>query len=851
MYRALAIHIATHPRRIIGGWVIVVIITATLALWGFGTPLYDRLHSDLPQAQDAQSYHGNKILNDAHAGTYTIVAGLNHLSLGDDLAAAQQARADLEAQRARAKAEKDTAERAAAAARRFAERAVAEANPQLGAESRRWAAQAREAGERAEQAGAAAKKAADVELPTVQGLADAVGPKLSAIEKQDGVTSVVAPFFPDRALLDEAATDLVNPSGTRAAIIVTLDADEGDGTVGPRGQRRIAAVEDALTALEPDLKAVAGADATVSLNHQRLIESTSISQLKRDLVIAESVGIPVSILIMVLVFGGVLAALMPAAGALVAVSSALAVMLGMTYLADQQSFAVNVISVLGLGLSIDYGLLILSRYREELGRAQATSDPTHQHRGIPEASRRYLLPLELTLASAGRTVFFSAVTVAVSILGMLVFTPNLLRSLGISGVTVVVLAAACALTLVPALAFLASNRLSRPPRTRLGRLLAPQAVRNCDLAAARWRRLGRLVNRHPWPFLVGSVAVLIVCVIPVGHLQLRNSMIELLAFSNPQRVMIETFSDVEAINLAPIEVVADTPDTEVLRAWGKTIESLPGVSQVGEPHKVGDHYTRMSIQTPGDDRGAPEAEALVTTLRAHPPIGASIWVTGQAAQQLDFVAALWRGLPGALAVIICATLILLFALTRSIIVPIKALLINSLSLVAALGISTWVFQDGWGVHLLGAEKLGGLESYVVVMMLCIGFGLSMDYEVFLLARMRETYVATRDNDRAVVTGLAHSGRIITSAAGILVCVFLAFCLSSMIALKQVGFVMAVAVALDATIVRLCLVPSLMTLFGNLNWWAPRWMRGSTTGEQRLAHAAATHGAEQASAPDAG
>ncbi|MBD3690262.1 MMPL family transporter [Nanchangia anserum] len=777
MYRALARHVARYPKRIIAGWMLLVVVTASIALWGFGTPLFDRLHSDLPQAQTSQSYRGNAIMESEQASSYSIVAGLDHLDLGDDPARAREMRA-----------------RAAAGG-----------------------------------AGAAAPPAGA--FPRLQALDDALGPQLDRIAHMDGVSQVASVFHPTLAALDPATDELVNDAGTHAAIIVTVNADDGGGVIGARGKARIDAVEKALDDLQPRLRDVVGDDASVSVTHARLLESTSIAELKRDLVVSESIGIPVSIIILVLVFGGVLAALMPAAGAIVAISTALAVMLGMTYIGEQQSFAVNVISVLGLGLSIDYGLLILSRYREEL-RADASGTALVLP-GIAPARQRYVRPLEATLASAGRTVLFSAITVAVSILGMLVFEPNLLRSLGVAGVSVVVLAAACALTLVPALAFLASARLARPSRWRLLRLVGPQLEGQRDPARSPWYRLGRTVNRHPWPFLLVSVIVLLTCVIPVGHLQLRNSMLELLSASNPQRITLEKFSDVEAMATTPITIVARADDPDEVRAWGEDIATWDHVRQVSEPRPIGDGYRYMRVSLTDDDRGSPEAEQLVTRIREHVPKGMTVYVTGQAAQQHDFVAALARGLPGCLAIIMGATLILLFAMTRSIIVPIKALVINSLSLVAALGICTWVFQDGHGVALLGAPQLGGLESYVVVMMLCIGFGLSMDYEVFLLARMRETYVITGDNDRAVVTGVFHSGRIITSAAGILVCVFLAFCTSSMIALKQVGFVMAVAVVLDATIVRLCLVPSLMTLFGALNWWAPRWLHRTSPHETAL------------------
>lgn len=829
MYRRLAFFVTTHPWRIVVGWAFVVVVALSIALWGFGEPLSERLHSDLPESQTSESYRGNDIIATTRASEYPVVAGINGLDLGPDIRRAREARREITEAKAEAQAQTELAKQREAEARSAQAEALNPATPpaqRLAAAQRaqELGAQAADAGAKAQAAGERARAAAAVSLPRVDALANALDDKLDAIARMKGVTSVAAPFSPRQALLSEAADNLVNSSGTKAAVVVTLDVDDGNGKVSKAGQAEIDAVNRALLDVKPQIERVApGAD--VQTTSMRLIEQTALRQLRSDLVLSEGVGIPLSVAIMIFVFGGVLAALMPAAGAIVAISSALAVMLGMTYVAEQQSFALNIISVLGLGLSIDYGLLVLSRYREELDRCRGGEvEAEHRLDVIKPHLRQFLKPLEITLASAGRTVMFSATTVAVSILGMLVFPPNLLRSLGIAGVTVVLLAMACAVTLVPALAFVASPQLVKTPHTPLGRAFAKLRARRVDPSHSWWSSLGRTVNHHPWPFLVVSVACLVICIIPVGHLQLRNSMFELLAHDDPQKIMLAEFSDVPAIDIPAITVVAHTDDTAVLDQWRDQIRHWDDVASVSAPSRLGDGYTHMSISVEGGDRGSPQAVALVDKLRDHRPAGVTTYITGQAAQQSDFVAALGRGFPYALGIIVVACLVLLFGLTRSIVVPIKALIINSASLSAALGISTWVIQDGHGVWLLGAERLGGIESYVVVMMLCIGFGLSMDYEVFLLARMRESYVRTGDNDRAVVTGLAHSGRIITSAAGILVCVLLAFCLSHMIVLKQVGFVMAVTVALDATLVRLFLVPSLMTLFGDFNWWAPRWMR---------------------------
>ena len=825
MYARLARLIAYHPRSILAGWGLVIVVCATIALWGFGTPLFDRLHSDLPQSQVSESYRGNKILMDNAAQAYTVIAAIDGVDL-------RQARREGAQREKELSAAREEAHAAGERARAFGQEAAAAARAGQMARAQTLTSQAEEARRNAEDAAARARDLSHEPLPGIDALAKALDGPLAGIESLEGVTAVASPVRPSIALIDERARDLVNPNGDKMAIAVTLDAAGADGALDAAGRARIARVETHLRDLQQAIEDALSHPITLRLTHADLIEKTSLKQLKDDLVTAESVGIPLSVVIMIFVFGGVAAALMPIGGALVAISTALAVMLGMTYVADQQSFAVNVISVLGLGLSIDYGLLIISRFREELARAsRANGREIASDVQARLGERAFLLqPLEATMASAGRTVAFSAITVAVSILGMLVFTPDLLRSLGVAGLSVVLLAMCSALTGVPAIAFLAARHLMKVPRNPLVRLASKPATLRRDLTRTGWYRAGRLVNTHPWFFLAVSALILGMCVIPATHLQLRNSMIELLAADNPKRLVLEDFSDVPAVSVPAINVLADTEDTGPLSRWAETIANWDGVEGVTSPRIVADGYTAMSIEVEGEDRGSPQATSIVERLRENKPSEATFYVTGQAAQQRDFVDALEEGLPLSLGIIVGATLVLLFLMTRSLVVPIKALLINSLSLLAALGVSTWVFQDGHGVGLLGADKLGGLESYVVVMMVCIGFGLSMDYEVFLLARMREVYDATGDNDRAVVLGLTHSGRIITSAAGILVCVFVAFSMSKMVVLKQVGFVMATAVALDATIVRLALVPSLMTLFGAWNWWAPRWLLALVEGK---------------------
>ncbi len=645
-----------------------------------------------------------------------------------------------------------------------------------------------------------------------------VNTDLVAIE---GVDTVINPYVVPGGVEDPAAQSLVASDGDGFLTVVTLRTDvdaERSEVVAERVVEQLDAVPGVLAEASGD--AAGGATGLVGSN--ALIVDAITGQVEQDLTTGEKYALPVALLIMVLVFGGFLAAAMPMAGAIASVGTGLGVLLGLTYVLDVDASVVNVVTLLGLGLSIDYGLLMVSRFREELHRLIAMGDdPSLRRRrgdGVVHTA------LVRTMETAGRTVTYSALTVAISIAGLMVFRPDILRSIGAGGLGVVLVAVATALTLVPALLAYSGRRLAKPGL--LGRIpgLRRLLARTADVQSdeGTFSRLAARVQRHPLWVLVTTVAVLVVLALPVLGLQMRNSGIELLPAGSPQREFVDELAEqYPSSDSAQVVVVADTSVTSA-QAWADELAGLDGVAGV-DPASAFGSYVLVGVHVDTDDAGGPEAVSVVQEIRATAP-GFDAWVTGQAAGQVDFLDALGERVRWAVGIVVGATLLLLFLMTGSVVVPVKALLTNALSLAASLGVLVWVFQEGHLEGLLGFTSVGGIETYVVALFVAFAFGLAMDYEVFLLARVKELFDAGHPNDEAVRLGLQRSGRIITSAAAIMVVVFAGFVFGDLLVIKEVGFALAVAVLIDATIVRLLLVPATMTLLGRFNWWAPRPLR---------------------------
>jgi len=646
-------------------------------------------------------------------------------------------------------------------------------------------------------------------------LSGPVGRLRTQLAAVPGVASVIDPFVVPDGPGSAAAAPLVAADGDGFLVVVELEPDLGEAE-GPA----LAEVETLLRAAPDALGG--GAELSGRVGGTSLIVDEITSQVAEDLATGERIALPIALLVMVLVFGGFMAAAMPMAGALVSIAVGLGTVYGLSFVMDMDASVVNVVTILGLGLSIDYGLLIVSRYREELHRLLDDDGGTavRQRRGDGAVETA----LRVTMRTAGRTVAFSALTVAIAVSGLVVFAPSILRAFGVTSAAVIVIAVSTALTLVPALLRLSRRRLVRPGLVARVPGLRAVLARTGDVTATEgvFSRLAARVQRRPWLVLLGSLAVLALLALPARTIELRNSTIELLPPNSDQRAYVEQIGrQYPASATAPITVLAQAPLEEVA-AWSARLAELPDVAAVDPPAPLGS-YVVVGVRPDTDDAGGAVARAVVADLRdVDAPFPS--WVTGRAAVQVDFVQALAERLWWAVGIVAAATLLLLFLMTGSVIIPVKALLTNAVSLAATLGVLVWVFQEGNLAGPLGFISTGGIETYVVALVIAFAFGLAMDYEVFLLSRIKELHDSGHSNDESVRLGLQRSGRIITSAAAIIIVVFTGFVFGELLVIKEVGLSLAVAVFIDATLVRMLLVPATMTLLGRANWWAPRFLR---------------------------
>jgi putative drug exporter of the RND superfamily len=591
----------------------------------------------------------------------------------------------------------------------------------------------------------------------------------AAIAALPGVASVLDTYAaPDAGL---RARD-----GQASAVVVTLEPTADVDT----------AVDEVQHALE-----ATGAE-RVLVGHEDIVDDEIDAQAEEDLTTGEAIALPLALAALVVVFGGVVAAVMPVALAVVSVIGALLVLTLATLTGDVAVYALNVVTMLGLGVGIDYGLVFVSRYREERG---------HGLDVVPA--------LERTVATAGRTVMFSGLTVAVALGGLLLFDSAGLRSLAVGGIGVVLVAVVAGLTLLPALLAIAGHRI-RPARVRTG-------------PGPYWRLAG-WVRRHAVPIVAVVGVGLFVAALPFLGARFENPDARSLPRSSVARQIEEARERFPVGGADPVEVLAETaPDDPELAAWLGRVGALPGVDRVDVDEELAPAGAVVVEAVPEGPTQGEIAQGLVADLRdLDAPF--PTMVTGEAAELVDLKASIAARLPWALAVVCLATMALLFLMTGSLVVALKAILMNVLSIGATFGVLVWVFQDGHLTGLLGFDAVGSLDATMPLIVFLFAFGLSMDYEVFLLARIKEAWDATGDNDVAIATGLDRTGRIITSAAALMVIVFAGFAAGELVLVKQLGIGLAVAVVVDATIVRGLLVPATMTLMGERNWWSPAPLR---------------------------
>ncbi|MER8182475.1 MMPL family transporter [Kitasatospora sp. NPDC094015] len=540
------------------------------------------------------------------------------------------------------------------------------------------------------------------------------------------------------------------------------------------------------------LAEIDAAGAHVTVGGDLVLQQEVKSQTEKDTRFGEIVTLPLTLLVMVLVFGGLAAAGLPGIGAIASVGGALLAMFGFSRIMDIDTSVLPIATVLGLGLSIDYALLMVNRFREERGNGAT----------IAQA-------VERCSATAGRTVAFSGLTVAVALSGLFVFTSPVFRAVAAAGVSVVVIAVAVALTMMPALLGFVGRRIKAPN--------APVPDEGF------FSRIVRLVQKRPVPVMLACVALLLAAGAPFLGSQWRNSGADVLPKSFAARQVAQTVDQRFPQQApAPVTVVVEADRAAAQAYADQVVAGLPGVSGVRAVAPVTDQVSTIDVLVQGDPQGA-QAKTVVNELRAERG-GLQTYVTGDAASVVDFQHEISSRGPWALGLVAAGTLILLFMMTGSVVMPVKALLMNVLSLGASLGALTLVFQHGYFSGLLGFTPTGGMETFIPVLVFAFAFGLSMDYEVFLLSRIKELHDQGYDCTKAVQLGLQRSGRIITSAALLMVIVFAGFAAGQMLMVKQMGVALAVAVAVDATLVRCLLVPATMSLFGKLNWWAPAPLR---------------------------
>ena len=637
---------------------------------------------------------------------------------------------------------------------------------------------------------------------------------------RDGGRSVDDPAFRAAVTehLDGLPADLVASStsywtaGPDAARFVSQDRRSTYAVlhlVGDDEDAVMAAYQD----LEPTLRdAPPGLD--VRLGGNEAIGSDITTQVSADIGRAESLSMPIVLVLLVVVFGGLTAASLPLVVGGLAILGAFTMLRLLSLVTDVSIFAVNIVTMLGLGLAIDYALFVVSRFREELHRGQST-----------EAA------LATTMRTAGRTVAFSGLTVAISLASLLFFPQVFLRSMGFGGMAAVLVAMVGALTVLPALLAVLGPRVDSLRIPFLRRRSA--AAEAADESRGAWYRLAHNVMRRPVAYVAVIVPLLLVAGLPFLRVEFGGVDHRALPAGTESRVVTETLlADFPAGGTTTIDPVVtfgdgaiDAADRQELTGYVDRLAGLPGVRSAEVTAQSGG--TALVAVRHGYEGVSPEARRLVAEVRAVPaPDGAEVLVGGRAAELRDLLGSLASTLPWMGLFVVGVTLVLLFLAFGSVVLPVKAVVMNVLSLSASFGALVWIFQDGHLAGPLGFTSTGAIEATQPILMLAMAFGLSMDYEVFLLSRIREQWDRTGDNTASVALGLQKTGRIITSAALLLVVVIGAFSTSGIVFIKMIGVGMVIAILVDATLVRALLVPATMRLLGRWNWWAPapmaRW-----------------------------
>jgi uncharacterized membrane protein YdfJ with MMPL/SSD domain len=664
---------------------------------------------------------------------------------------------------------------------------------------------------------------------------ETVRESLAAVADDPAVGEVVS-------YADTGAEDLLSRDGGATLAVITLDREEE------------AAVEDAQR-LDALVGRPPGAEVWVTGIPQVWHEFNQ--KIEQDLFTAEMISLPIALVILLVVFGTFVGAALPLVVAGMALTSAFAAISLLAGVTEMSIFVTNIATMIGLALAIDYALFMVSRFREEL-----------RHHDVEIA-------LERMMGSVGKAVFVSGVAVAIGLSSLTVFEADALRSMGIGGIITVLSTLVFGLTVLPAvLAMLGPrvNRLRVPLPSSLRLIEDDPAAAERRQGRGAWAWIAARVMRRPILIATPVLVLLLLAGSPFLSLGLSTGQnLEDLP-RTPARTGFEIIADEfpggenDPIRMAltwageDLEAGITADRQEALGAYVDDIEALDGVTDVESvldppPGMSQDQWAILLAlppeQRPAEARAALDAylgemiagdtaklfvfssilpdsdagRALVDAVRAIPePAGAEALTAGLPSRSRDFMASFQTSVPAGIGIVVAVTAIILFLTFGSVLLPLKAILMSLVSVSASFGALVWIFQQGHLATLLGFEPSGAIAAWLPVIMFAILFGLSMDYEVLLLSRIRERYLATGDNTRAVAEGIGITGGIITGAALIMVAVFGAFALSSILFIKALGFSMALAVLIDATIVRGILVPAFMRVMGRVNWWAPRWLQ---------------------------
>ena len=630
-------------------------------------------------------------------------------------------------------------------------------------------------------------------------------PAAESVQARRAVTQTTGAFAAPSVIALVRLDAPADSAASQARIASVAQALEGEGVASVAayragGDRRLVSRDGQSTYVAATLTgdgarsrivAALSGNPNVTLGGLTIAAPEIGDRVSSDIARAELIAFPILFLLSLVVFRSAVSALLPlAVGGTTILLSFLAIRVINNSVNPMSIYALNLINGLGLGLAIDYSLFMVSRFREELARGL----------GREEA-------LSATLRSAGRTVAFSGVTVAAALAALLVFRQRFLYSMGVGGAACALIAAGVSLTLLPAMLGALGERVNAGGPRRWKEAIAREARAE---RSGFWYRHSRWVMRRPVPVATFAAVLLIALGLPFLRIQFTGIDPTVLPRSADSRVVEDALrDDFPPSQTSPIYIAVgpSVPEAE-LRAYA---------ARLPQPARVG--RGRIDVFANGPPLGD-EAKRTVDEVRAvRAPF--DVKVGGQTASFLDQQASLRAHLPAALAILAATTLIILFAMTRSVVLPVKALVMNLLSLCAAFGLLVLVFQDGHLDWLFGFESQGAIESSQPVLLFAVAFGLSTDYGVFLLGRIKELHDAGRPNEEAVALGLQRTGRIVTFAALLMVIAIGCFVTADIIFVKQLGFGVAVAVLIDATIVRALLVPALMRLLGDWNWWAPR------------------------------